>query len=145
MIRALVMYYDGKEVPDNAVDLIVNNLVQAGVAEGNRVTVSMLGPEDISKIIVPAIKPAIVSRLKPDRIVQAACKYIKERFKLVMSDTVSFAISLASAVADAKKDGVKGNMLFEAMQTISEAGSECCKHGLTADVINVIKQINENL
>lgn len=144
MIRALVVYYDGKEVPNSTVDKIVELLATDEIAFGG-VSVNTLNSEDMSKIIVPAMKPVTSPKIDTDKAIQAACKLIKERFKVVLSSPVSFAISITSAVADIKKDGIKGNILFDAIRIISEYGAECCRYGLTSDVINVIKQINESL
>lgn len=143
MIRAIVVYYNGKEVPDSTVDKIVSVLATDGIAEGH-VETTVLTSEDMSKIIIPPVVAAM-SNPNSDRKVQAACKYVKERFKGTFTDTVAFAISITNAVAKVKNDGMRGNMLFEAIHIISESGAECIKYGLPSDVINVIKQVNENL
>lgn len=144
MIRAIVVYYNGKEVPDSTADKIVNVLATDGVANGH-VELNVLKSEDMSKIIAPAIISAVSPKLEQDKKIQAACKYIKEQFKIVLSSPVSFAISITNAVAEIKRNGMEHNMLFQAIRIISESGAECCRYGLSSDVINVIKQINESL
>lgn len=147
MIRAIVVYYNGKEVPDSTVDRIVTTLVENGIATEGGINVSILEPEDISKIVVPSIIRKY-SKVKTDvdneKAIKAACKLIKDTFNSSTSNNLTFAIKLTDCVALLKKENQSSTMLT-AIKVISEAGAECIKYGLSSDVINIIKQVNENL
>ena len=128
--RALVVLYEGRELPGQAIDGIVQIMKQCGII--GKLSIHLLSPEDIAKGLVhPIINSTITSsdtsELTPE---ENAIVYIGTKFKNILKDentsslsrTIAFSSAFASYVTSVKYTQADTQMV-NALDIIKDAAN----------------------
>lgn len=106
---ALIILWEGREMPDTLVTEIANVMVSNGVSTPELLTVKQMDSDEIAKALINhsvATKPLVKENAPEKDAVKEAVIYIGKRFEATLANAngnyVPFALSLSNALREAK-------------------------------------------
>lgn len=159
--NALIVLWNGKNLPDYLVQQIAEVLTTNGICIPEMLTIKYMDETSVSHALIRDVEVEPIVATQDESAQQAAIKsaviYIGTRFKTALAskefdNNIAFAIELYNAVADAKKRNIsfveteRDDKLLTAVKIISEEtgtipAALARKYHFTQSVVNVIKKV----